>query len=136
MGPKLLKWVPGDKVRDIRLWLTVYSYWNQGGEENIVSMLYTMIQELKLDSHSTHDSAFESQRDTHRAVTIVQPNPIVENPGVGLYHPSFKPGEYMTSPKEYVQWFTRSHSWVGKNIVAVVEIVVVISGKWLVVVVV
>ena len=99
-----MKWVPGDKVRDIRLWLTVYSYWNQGGEENIVSMLYTMIQELKLG-----DDNFG--RSDH-AITVVQPNPIVENPGVGLYHPSFKPGEYMTSPKEYVEWFTRSHTWV------------------------
>jgi len=29
IGPKLLKFIPGKKVRDLRNWLTVYSYWNQ-----------------------------------------------------------------------------------------------------------
>lgn len=29
IGPTLLKLIPGDKVRDLRNWLTVYSFWNQ-----------------------------------------------------------------------------------------------------------
>lgn len=29
IGPKLLRLVPGDKARDLRNWLTVYSFWNQ-----------------------------------------------------------------------------------------------------------
>ncbi len=29
LGPKLLKWVPGQKAADLRTWLTAYAYWNQ-----------------------------------------------------------------------------------------------------------
>ncbi|GBG70565.1 hypothetical protein CBR_g6691 [Chara braunii] len=29
IGPKLLRFVPGKKARDLRNWLTVYGYWNQ-----------------------------------------------------------------------------------------------------------
>ncbi|KAF5843563.1 hypothetical protein DUNSADRAFT_12825 [Dunaliella salina] len=29
IGPKLLKFIPGQKAADLRNWLTVYSYWNQ-----------------------------------------------------------------------------------------------------------
>ena len=35
IGPALLKFVPGRKAKDLRNWLTVYSYWNQGGMENV-----------------------------------------------------------------------------------------------------
>lgn len=49
VGPKLLQFVPtagelGQKVKDLRTWLTVYSYWNQGALQNVVSMLYTIIK--------------------------------------------------------------------------------------------
>ncbi len=30
IGPKLLKFVPGQRARDLRAWLTVYSYWCAG----------------------------------------------------------------------------------------------------------
>jgi hypothetical protein len=55
-GPKLLKWVPGDKAKDLRTWLTVYSYWNQGGMQNVVSMLYKIIQDLNLVDASSLSS--------------------------------------------------------------------------------
>lgn len=29
IGPKLLRFLPGKKVRDLRNWLTIYGYWNQ-----------------------------------------------------------------------------------------------------------
>ncbi len=29
LGPKLLKWVPGQKAADLTTWLTAYAYWNQ-----------------------------------------------------------------------------------------------------------
>jgi hypothetical protein len=29
IGPKLLKFLPGQKVKDLRTWITAYSYWNQ-----------------------------------------------------------------------------------------------------------
>lgn len=31
IGPKLLRFLPGKKVRDLRNWLTIYGYWNQVG---------------------------------------------------------------------------------------------------------
>jgi magnesium chelatase subunit H len=31
IGPDLLKYVPGEKVRDLRTWIEAYRYWNQGG---------------------------------------------------------------------------------------------------------
>ncbi|CAN0094767.1 unnamed protein product, partial [Ectocarpus sp. 12 AP-2014] len=34
VGPSLLKLVPGKKAKDLRSWLEIYSYWNQGGIEN------------------------------------------------------------------------------------------------------
>jgi len=30
IGPKLLKYVPGQKVQDLRNWLIIYGYWNAG----------------------------------------------------------------------------------------------------------
>ena len=35
IGPALLRFVPGRKAKDLRNWLTVYGYWNQGGRENV-----------------------------------------------------------------------------------------------------
>ena len=32
-------------MKDIRTWLTVYSYWNQGGLDNVVSMFLYLAQE-------------------------------------------------------------------------------------------
>jgi magnesium chelatase subunit H len=47
IGPKLLKWLPGKKVKDLRNWLTVYSYWNEGGAENVAqAFLYLTDQYL------------------------------------------------------------------------------------------
>ena len=33
----------GQKARDLRNWLTIYSYWNQGGLENVVTMLLYLV---------------------------------------------------------------------------------------------
>ncbi len=30
----MLKYVPGEKVRDLRTWIDAYRYWNQGGSDN------------------------------------------------------------------------------------------------------
>ena len=107
IGPSILKWVPGEKVKDIRLWLTVYSYWNQGGEKNIVSMLFTIINELQLAEKTNVTST--------PSVESFRPDPVVENPGVGLFHPNYKAGEYFTSPRRYAEWFKSQHSWVTED---------------------
>lgn len=35
----------GKKVKDLRNWLTIYSYWNQGGQENVATMLLYLIDQ-------------------------------------------------------------------------------------------
>ena len=45
LGPALLKFVPGRKAKDLRNWLTVYGYWNQGGLENVEEAFYYVARE-------------------------------------------------------------------------------------------
>jgi magnesium chelatase subunit H len=97
IGPSLLKWVPGDKVRDLRTWLTVYSYWNQGAFDNVVSMFLFLIRELGLAEPGE----------------IPAPAPLKETPATGLVHPSLT--YYITNPREYSRWYESTHPWVNEN---------------------
>ena len=36
VGPKILKFIPGNKAQDLKKWMTVYGYWNQGGLNNVL----------------------------------------------------------------------------------------------------
>jgi len=99
VGPDLLKYIPGDnkKVADLRTWLEVYRYWNQGGRVNFTSM-------LQLISNAC-------RRGTAVAVTDWIPPPLQVTPDLGLLHPllTLEHGNsdskvYMTSPAEYLKW--------------------------------
>ena len=46
VGPSLLRFVPGEKAADVRLWLEAYSYWNQGGAQNVETMLRLIAQRV------------------------------------------------------------------------------------------
>lgn len=35
----------GQKAKDLRNWLTVYSYWNQGGRSNVVAMFAHLVDQ-------------------------------------------------------------------------------------------
>lgn len=83
VGPKLLQFVPGKKARDLRNWLTVYSYWNQGGADNVASMFVYLVNEYLLD-------------------TGLQSAPVEETPALGLVHPGRK--GFFDSPAEYLVW--------------------------------
>ena len=87
-GPKLLKYLPGTKVRHLRNWLNVYSYWNQAGAENVTSMFSLIVTEYvqKMD------------RLEMKAVT--------EMPNQGCIHPDTK--EIFESPANYVDWYETS----------------------------
>ncbi|WP_017327308.1 magnesium chelatase subunit H [Synechococcus sp. PCC 7336] len=87
VGPKLLKYVPGRKVRDLRNWLTIYGYWNAGGTENVVS-LFAYLGEQYLD------------------IAAGEIAPPVETPNLGLLHPEFE--GYFESPQDYLNWY-RQH---------------------------
>lgn len=86
IGPKLLKFVPVQKVQDLRNWLIIYGYWNAGGSENVAALFWTLAEKY-LDL-SVGDI----------------PSP-VETPNMGLLHPDY-PG-FFESPKAYLEWYEK-----------------------------
>ena len=98
IGPKLLKYIPTQKVQDLRNWLIIYGYWNAGGSENVASMFWTIAEKyLKLKTGEI-------------------PAPI-ETPNMGLLHPDY-PG-YFESPKQYLEWYQNQTSTPTKPIVGI-----------------
>ena len=45
-GPALLKFVPGEKAKDLRSWLQTYAYWNAGGRDNVALMFRFLASEF------------------------------------------------------------------------------------------
>ncbi|MBC5796813.1 magnesium chelatase subunit H [Sphaerospermopsis sp. LEGE 00249] len=86
IGPKLLKFVPVQKVQDLRNWLIIYGYWNAGGTENVAALFWTLAE--KYLSLQVGDI----------------PAPI-ETPNMGLLHPDYQ--GYFTSPKAYLEWYEK-----------------------------
>ncbi|MGB3420822.1 MAG: magnesium chelatase subunit H [Dolichospermum sp.] len=84
IGPKLLKFIPVQKVQDLRNWLIIYGYWNAGGSENVASLFWT-IAEKYLD------------------LKVGDIPPPTETPNMGLLHPDYS--GFFTSPREYLQWY-------------------------------
>ena len=92
VGPKLLRWVPGRRARDLRNWLSAYAYWNQGGGRNVASMLVYLANEvLGVD-------------------TGLAPEAVEETPALGLWHPALPGGRPMTSAREYLRWHRESYT--------------------------
>ncbi|BAY62256.1 protoporphyrin IX magnesium chelatase [Calothrix brevissima NIES-22] len=84
VGPKLLKYVPVQKVQDLRNWLIIYGYWNAGGVDNVASLFWTLAEKylgLKVGD-------------------IPAP---VETPNMGLLHPDYQ--GFFASPKAYLEWY-------------------------------
>ncbi|MGB7380442.1 MAG: magnesium chelatase subunit H [Rivularia sp. (in: cyanobacteria)] len=86
LGPKLLKFVPVQKVQDLRNWLIIYGYWNAGGCENVASLFWTL-SEKYLDL---------------KVGDIPAP---LETPNMGLLHPDYD--GYFESPKAYLEWYEK-----------------------------
>ncbi len=83
-GPKLLKFIPAQKVQDLRNWLIIYGYWNAGGTENFAAMCWTIA-------------------DKYLGLKIGEIPPPIEIPNMGLLHPDYE--GYFTSPREYLDWY-------------------------------
>ncbi|MBD2773363.1 magnesium chelatase subunit H [Iningainema tapete] len=84
VGPKLLKYVPVQKVQDLRNWLIIYGYWNAGGPENVAALFWTIAEK-------------------YLGVKVGDiPSPI-ETPNIGLLHPDFQ--GYFESPQAYLEWY-------------------------------
>ncbi|MTJ48166.1 magnesium chelatase subunit H [Dolichospermum sp. UHCC 0259] len=92
IGPKLLKFIPVQKVQDLRNWLIIYGYWNAGGSENVASLFWT-IAEKYLD------------------LRVGDIPPPIETPDMGLLHPDYQ--GFFTSPKAYLQWYEKREQDVG-----------------------
>jgi magnesium chelatase subunit H len=119
VGPKLLKFLPNwapQKIKDLRTWLTVYAYWNQGGQQNVVSMLQYMVTQLypaALDTSTTSraGTALFGGITTSTTSTTSEPPPPVETPATGCLHPqaiNHTANGMFTSPIEYMKWY-RQH---------------------------
>ena len=97
-GPKLLKYVPVQKVQDLRNWLIIYGYWNAGGAENVAAMFWTLA-------------------DKYLGLTVGEIPPPVETPNMGLLHPDYS--GYFESPRQYLDWYQTQHSSSDHPIVGI-----------------
>ncbi|MBN3884105.1 MAG: magnesium chelatase subunit H [Nostoc sp. JL34] len=84
IGPKLLKYVPVQKVQDLRNWLIIYGYWNAGGSENVASLFWTLAEK-------------------YLNLKVGDIPPLVETPNIGLLHPDYQ--GFFESPREYLEWY-------------------------------
>ena len=83
-GPKLLKYLPVQKLQDLRNWLIIYGYWNAGGPENVASMLQY------LGKH-------------YLDLSVGEIAAAIETPNIGLLHPDRE--GYFQSPRAYLDWY-------------------------------
>ncbi len=84
IGPKLLKYVPVQKVQDLRNWLIIYGYWNAGGPENVASLFWTLAEK-------------------YLSLKVGDIPPLIETPNIGLLHPDYQ--GFFESPREYLEWY-------------------------------
>ncbi|MBF2008152.1 MAG: magnesium chelatase subunit H [Chlorogloeopsis fritschii C42_A2020_084] len=87
IGPKLLKFVPVQKVQDLRNWLVIYGYWNAGGPENVAALFWTLAEK-------------------YLGLKVGDIPPPIETPNMGLLHPDYQ--GFFESPREYLEWYEKS----------------------------
>jgi magnesium chelatase subunit H len=97
IGPSLLRYVPGEKASDLKTWLETYRYWNQGGKQNVKSMLQLVSSSCRRGTTETSSSSSSS------------PSPslpeLVVTPDIGLIHPLLRDrASFVESPKSYLDW--------------------------------
>lgn len=103
-GPKLLKFIPAQKVQDLRNWLIIYGYWNAGGYQNFAAMCWTIA-------------------DKYLGLKVGDIPVPIETPNMGLLHPEYE--GYFTSPQQYLQWhqkksqFTIHNSQLNSSVVGI-----------------
>lgn len=77
--------------------LEIYSYWNQGGPENVLSMFLTLGDRYLLPPG-----------------TAPAPGEIRETPTLGLFHP--RAGRYFSNPREYLRWYEREQKKLAEEV--------------------
>ena len=127
IGPDVLQYVPGNTAQDLRTWMSVYRYWNQGGMQNIQSMFQLIVQEY--NRLVVVPSKLPQQRLPTPVPQQALPQ-LVVTPDIGLVHPLvwkynipniMEPNSYFhSSPAEYLQWrlspstkdFAKQHNYI------------------------
>lgn len=84
IGPKLLKFVPGQKVQDLRNWLIIYGYWNAGGPDNVAALFWKLAEK-------------------YLGLKVGEIPPPIETPNMGLLHPDYQ--GFFESPRQYLDWY-------------------------------
>jgi magnesium chelatase subunit H len=84
VGPKLLKYVPVQKVQDLRNWLIIYGYWNAGGPDNVASLFWTLAEK-------------------YLELKVGEIPPPIDTPNMGLLHPDYQ--GFFESPRAYLEWY-------------------------------
>jgi magnesium chelatase subunit H len=92
VGPKLLKYIPVQKVQDLRNWLIIYGYWNAGGTDNVAAMFWTIAEK-------------------YLELKVGEIPPPIETPNMGLLHPDYQ--GYFESPRQYLEWYRRRFVGAG-----------------------
>ena len=123
LGPALLKFVPGRKAKDLRNWLTVYGYWNQGGLENVEEAFYYVakaylpgLPESAPKSVEDDDGSLVAKvKKTVSSVlgtassTVGSPGskPPKETPALGCYHPDIELARapWPETTGDYLRWY-------------------------------
>lgn len=95
--PKVLKYLPGDKAKDAKSFLTSFQYWLGGSPENLRSMLLSLA--------STYVPAVE---DSPTEEYVEEP---VLLPDVGIWHPMAD--AVYEDADEYFKWLDGEHSRVA-----------------------
>ena len=86
----------------MRCWLTAYSYWNEGGEANVLSMFGYLAETLWGRGVAADDGTSAGGLGPSAPSSLVAP--VVETPPQGCIHPS-RPGRVWKDPAAYVQWY-------------------------------
>ena len=110
IGPALLRFVPGRKAKDLRNWLTVYGYWNQGGRENVEEAFAYIAQEYLPDlagEAAEAAAADQSEGLLDRLLRGTKPKPLKETPALGYYHPDIERAgmDWPTTFEAYSDWY-------------------------------
>ena len=127
IGPALLRFVPGRKAKDLRNWLTVYGYWNQGGVENVEEAFVYVAKQYLADvlSESGEDAGPEDDDRAAAAVGGVleglrgrgaRAKPPKETPAARVLPPRPRArGRAVAGRRvtEYLAWYDKTRARIG-----------------------
>ena len=118
VGPKLLKFVPGEKAADLRNWLRTYAFWNAGGGENVKNAMKLLTREYFASDADEGDAAAGpggGLLSSLFAPSSPEPEVVIETPDTGVVHPRDSQGghfdnRFFGSAAEYLDWYRKEYA--------------------------